>query len=219
MEERTRRLWTLAIIISASAAILGAEVDGLGGLHYAFKPLTTLLILGMASRLTSEVPGYRRLVIAGLLLSTLGDVFLMLPFDGFVFGLGSFLLAHVAYLFALRKRGSWWAVRWPMAAYAIIAALVFAQLWPRLPVELRVPVIVYVPALAGMAAQAASVWRQQPCAMTRMAAIGGAFFVLSDAMLALDRFSVPIPHAPAWVLVTYWIAQWCIARSVASSTP
>lgn len=211
----SRHLWTIAIVASAALAIVGAEVAGLRGLHYVFKPLTTLLIVAMALRLSSTGPaGYRRLIVIGLLLSTLGDVFLMLPFDGFVFGLGSFLLAHIAYLVALRKRGGWWRVRWPLPAYAIVASLVFAKLWPGLPDELRVPVIVYVIALAGMAAQAASVWREHRSAATCVAAVGGAFFVASDAVLALDRFSAPIPMASAWVLAAYWIAQWCIAYSV-----
>ena len=213
--EGSRLPWITAIVASATLAIVGAEIAGLRGSHYVFKPLTTLLILAMVLRLPrTGFAGYRSLVVVGLLLSTLGDVFLMLPFDGFVFGLGSFLLAHIAYLAALRKRGGWWRVRWPLLAYAVMASLVFAQLWPGLPRELKAPVIVYVIALAGMAAQAASVWREHPGRATRAAAIGGAGFVASDALLALDRFSTPIPIASVWVLATYWIAQWCIARSV-----
>nr|WP_298152662.1 lysoplasmalogenase [uncultured Pseudoxanthomonas sp.] len=211
----SRHLWTIAIVASATLAVVGAEIAGLRGSHYVFKPLTTLLILAMALRLPrAGSAGYRRLVVVGLLLSTLGDVFLMLPFDGFAFGLGSFLLAHIAYLAALGKRGGWWHARWPLLAYAVIASLVLAQLWPGLPRELKVPVIVYVIALAGMAAQAASVWREHPGRATRVAAMGGAFFVASDALLALDRFRAPIPMAGVWVLATYWVAQWCIARSV-----
>lgn len=206
--------WTLAIAASAVLAIFGAEIEGLRGLHYVFKPLTTLLILAMACRRSSDAGAYRRWIAIGLVLSAAGDVFLMLPFDGFVFGLGSFLLAHLAYLWALRQRGGWWRVRWPVAVYAVIASCVLARLWPGLPNDLKLPVIVYVIALAGMAAQAASVWREHPDARTRVAAFGGAFFVASDALLALDRFSAPLPLASTWVLATYWIAQWCIARSV-----
>lgn len=210
----TRIGWTFAITASAVLAILGAEVEGLRGLHYVFKPLTTLLVLALAWRQPGAAGRYRHWIVIGLALSTAGDVFLMLPFDGFVFGLGSFLLAHLAYLVALRQRGGWWRVRWPMAAYAGVAALVLVRLWPDLPNELKLPVIVYVFALAGMAAQAASVWRERADASTRIAAIGGAFFVTSDALLALDRFSTPLPMASTWVLATYWIAQGCIARSV-----
>ncbi len=206
--------WMLAIAASAAWAILGAEVEGLRGLHYVFKPLTTLLVLALAWRQPGVAGRYRHWIVIGLALSAAGDVFLMLPFDGFVFGLGSFLLAHLAYLVALRRRGGWWRVRWPVAVYAVVASLVLARLWPGLPNELKLPVIVYVVALAGMAAQAASVWREHSDASTRIAAVGGAFFVTSDALLALDRFSAPIPMASVWVLATYWVAQGCIARSV-----
>ncbi len=206
--------WTLAIAASAVLAILGAEIDGLRGLHYVFKPLTTLLILAMARRLAGGAGPYACWIAIGLVLSTAGDIFLMLPFDGFVFGLGSFLLAHLAYLWALRQRGGGWRVRWPVAVYAVVASYVLARLWPGLPNELKLPVVVYVIALAGMAAQAASVWRQHRDSASRVAALGGAFFVASDALLALDRFSAPMPHASVSVLATYWIAQTCIASSV-----
>ena len=81
--EGSRHLWTTAIVASATLAIVGAEIAALRGSHYVFKPLTTLLILAMAQRLPrTGSADYRRLVVVGLLLSTLGDVFLMLPFDG-----------------------------------------------------------------------------------------------------------------------------------------
>jgi len=38
--------------------------------------------------------------------------------------------------------------------------------------------------------------------------------VTSDALLAIDRFSVPIPAASLCVLGSHWAAQWGIAQSV-----
>ncbi len=214
-------IWLSAVAVSAALAIVGAEADGLRVLHYLFKPLATLLIAAMVWRNAAPGHGYRRAVLAGLLLSLLGDVFLMLPGDGFVFGLGSFLLAHLCYLRALRMRGGWFRPAWPVLACAVIVAGVLAYLWPHLPTELKVPVVIYVAALAGMAAQAACVWRQRPDAATMAAAVGGACFVMSDALLAIDRFALAIPFASMWVLVSYWTAQWLIGRSVMpfSGTP
>jgi len=205
-------IWLSAVVIGAALAIVGAEVDGLRVLHYLFKPLTTLLIAAMVWMATTG-HGYRRAVLAGLLLSALGDVFLMLPGDWFAFGLGSFLLAHLCYLRAFRLRGDWFRPIWPVLAYGVVAAAVLACLWPHLPAELKIPVVVYVAALAGMAAQAACVWRQRPDRAAAAAAMGGACFVLSDALLAIDRFAIAIPLASVWVLLSYWAAQWCIARS------
>ena len=44
-----------------------------------------------------------------------------------------------------------------------------------------------------------------------MLAAGGALFVLSDALLATNKFHATLPWAPLWILATYWAAQWCIA--------
>ena len=32
-------------------------------------------------------------------------------------------------------------------------------------------------------------------------------FMVSDSLLAIDRFARPLPLAPLWVLATYWAAQ------------
>ena len=46
-------------------------------------------------------------------------------------------------------------------------------------------------------------------------AVGGALFVLSDSLLAWDRFGSGLPAAALLVLASYYAALWCIARSVA----
>ena len=210
---RASLAWIGAIALSAIAAIAGAYFSP--PLHYLFKPLTTLLIAAMVWRHGRDAePAYRRAILAGLLLSTCGDAFLMLPGDWFVFGLGSFLCAHVAYLVGLTRRAPWFAAVWPFPAYAALAAAVLAVLWPHLPGALRPPVIVYVVVLAAMAAQAAAVWRRRPSRATALAALGGAFFVASDATLAIDRFAAPFAASSLAVLATYWVAQTLIALSV-----
>lgn len=87
--------WIAAISACALLAIAGVYA-GWPWLHYVFKPLTTLAIAAMVVATSRAEPAYRRAVIAGLVLSTAGDVFLMLPGDRFVYGLAAFLVAHVA---------------------------------------------------------------------------------------------------------------------------
>jgi uncharacterized membrane protein YhhN len=206
--------WAALVGISAVLAIIGALVADLRWLHYVFKPLTTLLVIALVWRAPQAQPTYRRAVLAGLLLSTAGDIFLMLPQDRFVFGLASFLLAHIAYLYALTRHRGLQPWRWPFLAYALVAGLVLALLWPRLPQALQIPVLVYVIALAGMAAQAAAVATQRAHAGAMAAALGGFSFVVSDATLALDRFHTPWPGAVVLVLASYWLAQFLIGMSV-----
>lgn len=210
-------LWLLLTVLSAGLAIASAPwALGQPALNFAFKPLTTVLIIAMAWPRGRSTPVLRRWVLAGLLLSLAGDVALMWPKEGFLPGLVSFLLAHLAYLVAF-TRVQRFGARWlPFVAYAAIAGLVLALLWPGVPAGLRVPVVLYVLALASMAAQAAVLWRAAPAdAAARRLALGGALFLASDALLASNRFAGPLPMASLWVLATYWSAQVCIASWLA----
>ncbi|HRH89545.1 MAG TPA: lysoplasmalogenase family protein, partial [Rubrivivax sp.] len=80
---------------------------------------------------------------------------------------------------------------------------------------LRLPVLAYVACLAAMAAQAAVVALQSRGTPRQRGGlwlgIGGALFLCSDALLAANRFAAPLPLSGLWILLSYWLAQWCIA--------
>ena len=210
-------LWLWLTALSALLAIASAPwALGQPWLNLAFKPLTTLLIIAMAWPRGRDHPRQRRWVLAGLWLSLAGDVALMWPREGFVPGLVSFLLAHLAYLAAFTRVQPFAARALPFVIYAAVAGAVLAALWPGVPAGLQVPVVLYVLALASMAAQAAVLWRAAPAdAAARRLALGGALFLVSDALLAANRFAAPLPLASLWVLATYWLAQACIAAWLA----
>lgn len=212
----TARGLDLAIVASAVLAIAGAPFAlAAPVLVFVFKPLTTILILLRAWPRGYDVPRVRRLVLSGLVLSLAGDIALLWPKEGFLPGLVAFLLAHLCYIGAF-TRGVRFAAR-PLALvfYAVVAAAVLSQLWPHVPAALRLPVLAYVVALAAMASQAAAVWLAarggNAESRARVLAIGGALFLWSDALLAINKFASPLPAASLWILATYWSAQWCIA--------
>ncbi len=182
-------------------------------LAFVFKPLTTVLVIVHAWRRGAERPLQRRLVLAGLALSLAGDVFLLWPQQGFLPGLVSFLLAHLAYIAAFCQPVR--LAQRPLAylPYAWIAGAVLWVLWPDVPAALRAPVLAYVVCLGAMAAQAAVWWRVEG-GRARWAAWGAALFMLSDALLAFNKFSAPLPASALWVLSSYWVAQWLIASSL-----
>lgn len=210
------------IVLAAVAAIVGASLDGDGRwLHYIAKPLATLSIAAIVWRASPATPGYRRAILLGMGFSCLGDIALMLPLDAFVPGLVAFLLAHVCYIVAFRAGfGAGRGLLLAAALLALFAGINLAGLWPLLPGELRVPVVVYVVVLALMATLAlARAWSRvspAPSAHTtaRWAAAGAVLFVISDSVLAWDRFGGGLPVASLCVLSTYYAAQYCIARSV-----
>lgn len=212
-----RPAWLLATALSALLAIASAPwALGQPWLNFVFKPLTTVLIITMAWPRGRDTPVQRRWVLAGLLLSLAGDVALMWPREGFLPGLVSFLLAHLAYLAAFTRVQRLGARALPFGVYALIAGAVLALLWPGVPGALRGPVVAYVLCLGAMAAQAAVLWRAAPGdAAARRLALGGALFLASDALLATNRFAAPLPLASLWILATYWAAQVCIASWLA----
>lgn len=189
-------------------------------LNFVFKPLTTLLIIGHAWPRGRERALARRWVLAGLLLSLVGDVALMWPHQGFLPGLIAFLLAHLAYIAAFTRQHRFLAQPAAVALYAIVAAVVLSWLWPSVPAPLRVPVACYVLALTAMSAQTAVVGatsRGDERARGRALMLGGALFMTSDALLATNKFALALPAANLWILATYWAAQWCIASWLSPS--
>ncbi len=203
-----------ALTFCSAAFAIFASLTDQAWLLWISKPLTTVLILAYAwprGRGEAQQARARPWVLGGLLASLAGDVALMWPGEGFfIAGLLSFLLAHLAYLRAFTRVRR--LAAWPpaFAVYALLAGAVLSRLWPGVPADLRLPVIAYVLCLAAMGAQAAVLWRGG-VAHGRRLALGGLLFVLSDALLATNKFAGPLPAAALWVLASYWAAQWCIA--------
>ena len=216
------------IVLAAVAAIVGATfttdgvVDGWQVLHWIAKPLATLLILHKAWQGRPEVSAtYRRWIGIGMVFSLVGDILLMLPVDAFVAGLVAFLLGHLCFIRALVSD-----TRFAARPIALLVCLAYGllnlwALWPTLPGALHLPVVVYVVVLASMGGQAAArawVHGDDPLAGAAQWAAGGALlFMLSDTLLAWNRFRFAIPLSALWVLATYYAAMWCLARSVRQS--
>lgn len=217
--------WLVALVaLGAMAGKLlatGQVHSGWMWLHWSCKPLATTLIFALAWQAQPAVSlRYRRWILAGIAGSLLGDIFLMLPQDLFVPGLLAFLLGHLCFLIAFLGDSRFAARPFLMLASLGYGAINLQLLWPSIAMPLRLPVVVYVTVLACMAGQAAV--RARVFAMRRdalsvsatRAAIGAMVFLLSDSLLAWNRFHAPIPLADMWVLSTYYLALWWIARSV-----
>ncbi len=201
------------ILLAAAGAIAGAVLGPTWlPLHWLCKPVATALI---ALRLHWAAPTsrMRAWLLIGLGLSWLGDVLLMWPADLFLAGLIAFLLAHLCYIraFSLGLHGRF-AVP-GLLLFAAIAAGVLTLLLPHVPEAMRWPVLAYVAVLVLMASLASGYSLQRRFRPWPAAALGAGLFVLSDSLLAIDRFALPHALAPLWVLASYYLAQWCLARS------
>ncbi|MGN6529097.1 MAG: lysoplasmalogenase [Burkholderiaceae bacterium] len=212
-----RALPVLGALCAALAIASAPWALGQPWLNFAFKPLATLCVIAWAASAATDDAPVKRWIVAGLACSLAGDVALLWPVQGFLAGLVSFLLGHLAYLVALTRRVRLAAVPLAFVAWALVAAGVLSFLWHGVPAELRVPVVVYVAALSAMAAQASTAWRVRAAAPDAakwgLVALGGALFVASDAVLAIDKFVGGVPMPTLWNLSIYWLGQWLIARA------
>jgi len=181
---------------------------------YVFKPLTLLLIIGLAALgRPSAPPAYKYFVLAGLALSLAGDAFMMLRRKRFELGLAAFLLAHLCYIAAFRTGMLPRFALQPLLPLVIFAALLLRVLLPYLG-KMKYPVLLYVMVITAMTALAAGRFIQWGGAKPLCAFAGAALFLASDAVLAYDRFAKPIPRAQVIILGTYFAAQTLIALSV-----
>ena len=205
---------TAAAICSAVVHIR-AEYRGPRYRVYVFKPLTMVFIVLIAILVKQpEVSVYKYAIIAGLLCSLAGDVFLMLPSDRFVAGLASFLTAHLLYITAFVSGTGFRFSYWPLAPFVLYGIVTFRILSPHLG-KMRVPVIVYMLVILAMGWQAWERLIQTGQTGALLASVGAVFFIVSDTSLAVNRFRVQFKGARVLTLGTYFAAQWLIALSVA----
>lgn len=205
----------MALMLQSAALATATSALGLTEWHWLFKPLTMaiaiiLIAISAYSTIARGTTGSKTpwvLLMAALGGSLAGDVFLMFP-GFFIPGLVSFLVAHLFYVALFKSGQTWFPHRGALAATLGVGVAMYAFLWTGgLPPALRAPVAAYVLVIALMAAQAigrATVLRDAP---SLWVAIGAGFFMLSDSLLATNRFVTPLPMAQVWVLATYYAAQ------------
>lgn len=182
-------------------------------LEHIAKPATLALLVALALVVHPAQDAVRWWVVAALVLSLAGDVFLMLAADLFVAGLAAFLAGHVCYIVGLQlEQRSWWLL---LAGVATVAAGV-ALVGRRIVAAVRRgdegalvgPVVVYIVAISAMVISA---WGTAVAA----AVVGAVLFYASDATLAWNRFVAPLRRADLAVMVSYHLGQAALVLSLA----
>ncbi len=204
-----------ALMVQAGALATATSALGLREWHLVAKPAAMVFAIVAVAAAARQASSEGRsglnlpcaLLLGALAGSLAGDVFLMLP-GLFIPGLVSFLLAHVFYIALFRQGVPWFGQRAALAAALVLGAGMYAFLWwGGLPVALRGPVAAYVGVIALMAAQAWGCWAVLRDHAALMVALGACSFMLSDSLLAINRFVSPLPGAQVWVLSSYYAAQ------------
>lgn len=209
--------WLLLALFSALVFIYGLYIDSTT-LRLVTKGLPVIALifwLGAAPAGT-----YRRWISLGLLFGLGGDILLDIPEEHlanqFVFGLGSFLIGHLAYMRAYTSDTRRLApLGLLFAAVCGGSMLAILNSSPDGLGAFLLPVAIYALVISCM------LWR----AIARMgvdgiprdsawlAAGGALLFVISDAMIGINRFVQPFEEAKYAIIITYWLGQFGIAAS------
>ena len=206
--------WLAVLVISISAAFaISGKYQKSKFIHYAFKPLTMIMIISLAWERVTILPSvYGYFILSGLCLSLLGDVFLMLPAKYFRPGLLAFLAVQILYILAF-GRGLQALSFSPLLFILGYAGLIFLFLYRSLG-KYRWPVLLYLLAISGMAWLAVSRYLGFLDSSSMLAMIGALLFLFSDSVNAVNRFKKPFWLAQILILGSYFAAQLLFALSI-----
>jgi uncharacterized membrane protein YhhN len=205
-------IFSAALLIECLAIGLGFE-----SVRFISKPSLMLILLVYFWANAGTLARLKYLIMLALFFSWLGDIFLLAEKQYpqfFIYGLGSFLVAHlfyIAYFYQIRRKHTVVAGLkiLPSVAVLIYVISLFAVLAPRLG-NLRLPVAVYTLTLATMLLTSVHAFDFKKHDFARWCVAGTCFFVLSDSLLAINRFYQPFAYAGIFIMLTYGIAQFLI---------
>ncbi len=208
----TVALAALAIMTLVHLAVIVVAPDG------ALEDATQALLMPLlaVALLAAAAPPRGRLVLlvlVALVFSWLGDaVPMVVPDDlAFLAKVGCFFGAQVAFIAAFwpwRRHSVAARHPWAVLVYAAALAAILALVW-RGAAGLLLPVVVYATTLTLMAVLATG--------MGPLAGVGGAVFMVSDAILAVNAFSdLALPHVGVWIMLTYVVGEVLIVLGVLS---
>jgi uncharacterized membrane protein YhhN len=214
MDQRMSIIILTALIVCSASLTIAGEYSERRTLVYLCKPLTILLVILVALVQRHPTTAFHQwMIVAGLLFSMAGDVFLMLPRDRFIAGLFSFLVAHICYIAAFSFDGGSAMPLWSAAPFLFYGGVMLWLLLPRLG-KMKVPVIVYMLVISIMGWLALTRWLANAGQGSLLALSGALLFIVSDSILALNRFRGRVRFAQLLILGTYFAAQWLIALSI-----
>lgn len=121
--------------------------------------------------------------------------------------MGAFAVAHVAFigyfLWDCRKERVYDGWQWKLAVVGLYGLVAGGLIVPHVQGVLQVGVMVYMLLILTMCGLA---WMQQ----NRYYALGAWLFVISDTVLAWNKFVSPIEHVGYFIMVPYYLGQWIL---------
>jgi uncharacterized membrane protein YhhN len=217
-----KRPWLYIILfIGVSLTEVIARWGGWTIVHFVAKPLIIPLLLGYYLT-KSDTPSY--FLIGALVASWAGDVLLLFQSRNeifFLLGLSAFLMAHLFYIFCYRQNRAanqpdqlltTRKIRLSFPVLLVGTGLV-VLLNPSLG-DLKMPVLMYALILIFMVLNAVFRYGRTSPGSFWLVFAGAVLFMISDSLLAIDKFFIPLAYSGVMIMGTYATAQLLIVMGI-----
>lgn len=213
------------IFLIIVAGDLTGEFLQVSWIDYLFKPLIMVWIGGYflfnSRNIDSTVVKFAT---GAFVFSWIGDILLMFTNMGqlfFMLGLGSFLVAQVFYIFLFLqtinlsgkkpflKKSPFWLI-----AYMAYGLIFYIVLYNHLEGVLTIAVLLYMVAIMAMSATALNRFGNGHPVSFSLVFTGSILFIVSDSMIAINKFMAPIPYEGLLIMSTYICAQFLIMKGL-----
>ena len=212
---------SLYLFIVAGLGEILSEVVGLPFVHQVCKPL---IMITLGVYYLSHAEFRSTAVWLAIFFSLAGDALLMFETGDpkfFMFGLAAFLLAHIFYILSYRQHqdksleGSLKGIQKIRFSFPIVLAGtgLIVVLYPSLG-ALKIPVVVYALVLIAMVLNSVFRYGRTTNISFGLVFLGSILFMLSDSVLAINKFFKPVPSAGFLIMSTYILAQFLIIHGL-----
>ena len=201
-------LFSIILLVNLSGIYLNNEA-----LQYASKPLLVIvLIIYFLVQTRIWENNLKKWILSALFFSWLGDILLIFqPKDEifFLLGLSAFLLAHIFYIVFFHNirirngvKSSWLLLLLVVIYYAILITILSPYLG-----KMKLPVRIYGIVISFMFLLAMHMLFIKNKTAGRWMMIGALLFVMSDSILAINKFYQSFEFANIIIMLTYGLAQ------------
>lgn len=221
MKKQISTLLHVLLLVIVAVELYG-RITGNIRMEYPVKPLI-MIWMAIYFLLHRQKQLLTRPVLSAFFFSWMGDIFLMFSHRNELFffaGVGGFFLAQLSYIYIFARfreaGGRGYLQNNPVVGFLFLGYLagIFYLLNPGLEGVMKPVLLVYGLSLIGMSMMALNRKGRVNRASFLLVFIGSVLFVLSDSMIALDKFYRDLPLAGFWIMVTYISAQYLIMRGL-----
>lgn len=173
------------------------------------KPILMLSLLGYYYQFKEA---RNNVFVIALIFAWLGDLFMMVTLEwGFAAGLLSFLIMQFCYCFVFYRQTSLWLKNDTLFAIfiAVYVIVILGFLLPKAG-EMKIPVLIYGLTFGAVAMMA--FWRHKGFKGWSKVISGVMLFVVSDTIIAINKFVIAVPIADFWIMATYILGQYLIVE-------